>query len=131
MKKHKITFWIVTTLLFLFEGVMPLATLLFAPDLVAAGVVHLDYPEYFAYTLIAFKILGAIALMIPRLPRPVKEWTYAGFGFNFICAAISHFAVDGPVGDSFFPFIILALLVVSYITYFKAYGTGKELAMAH
>lgn len=122
MKKNKIIFWIATIFLFLFEGMMPLSAVLFAPATYAtAGTVHLGYPAYFAYVLIAFKVLGSIALVIPRLPRQVKEWTYAGFAFNFICASISHFVIDGFAFVSFFPLIIFAIAVVSYVTCFKVY----------
>jgi uncharacterized membrane protein YphA (DoxX/SURF4 family) len=121
MKKNRIIFWTTTVFLFLFEGVMPLSTLIFAPSQITAGTVSLDYPAYFAYVIIAFKIVGSILLIIPGLPRPLKEWTYAGFAFNFICASVSHFVVDGFDFVSFFPLIILAIAAVSYVTYFKVY----------
>ncbi len=128
MKKNKILFWTSTVFLFLFEGIMPLSALIFAPSSATAGTVYLQYPTYFAYVIIAFKVLGSIALVIPRLPRQLKEWTYAGFGFNFICASVSHFVIDGFVFVSFFPLIIFAIAIVSYITYFKVYGEVNALA---
>ena len=121
MNKNKIVFWVTTVFLFLFEGLMPLSTLIFAPSQATAGTVYLDYPAYFAYIIIAFKVFGSILLVIPGLPRTIKEWTYAGFGFNFICASVSHFVVDGFAFVSFFPLIILAIAVISYVTYFKVY----------
>ncbi len=124
MKKNTIFFWITTGFLFLFEGVMPVSALLFAPESATAGTVYLGYPTYFAYVLIAFKALGVVALIIPSLPRRVKEWAYAGLAFNFICASVSHFVIDGVAFVSFFPFIILAFLVVSYIHSFKLYSHG-------
>lgn len=126
MKKTKIIFWVSTIFLFLFEGMMPLTALLFAPASATAGTMHLGYPEYFAYVLIAFKVAGSIVLVIPRLPRPLKEWTYAGFAFNFTCATISHVVIDGFQFVSFFPLIIFAIAVVSYINYFKLYSHGKD-----
>ncbi len=38
-----------------------------------------------------WKLLGAIALVVPRFPR-LKEWTYAGVVFNFTGAIASHLA---------------------------------------
>ena len=122
MKKNRIIFWTTTIFLFLFQGMMPLSTLLFAPSNVTAGAIYLQYPAYFAYVIITFKIVGSIVLIIPRLPRQLKEWTYAGFAFDFICASISLFVVDGFGFNSFFPLIILAIAVISYVTYFKVYG---------
>lgn len=125
MKRNKIIFWITTVFLFLFEGVMPLSALIFAPSAATAGTVYLQYPVYFAYLIIAFKVSGSILLIIPGLPRQLKEWTYAGFGFNFISAFISHVIVGGLTVGSFFPLVILGIAAVSYITYFKVYGAHK------
>lgn len=125
MKSIKITYWTSTGFLFLFEGMMPLTALLFSYASVTAGSVHLGYPVYFAYTLVAFKVIGSFLLIIPNLPRPVKEWTYAGFAFNFISASISHFIIDGLGFVSFFPLIILGILVLSYLNYFKVYKSEE------
>jgi uncharacterized membrane protein YphA (DoxX/SURF4 family) len=122
MKTSKVIFWITSGFLFLFEGVMPVTTWIFAPDVATSGAVALGFPAYFAYILIVFKALGAIALIIPKLPRQIKEWAYAGLAFNFICASISHFVVDGSQFVSFFPLIILAILIVSYFHYFRIYN---------
>ena len=125
MKKNKIIFWATTIFLFLFEGMMPLSALVFSPPHATAGTVYLQYPTYFAYVIIVFKVLGSVVLIIPGLPRQWKEWTYAGFGFNFICATISHFVIDGFAFVSFFPLIIFAIAVISYINYFKVYGKDR------
>ncbi|PBJ09278.1 DoxX family protein [Flavobacterium sp. ACN6] len=117
MKTTKIIFWTSTILIFLFEGVMPALTS--QTELAKEGIKHLGYPEYFGNALVVFKILGVLALIIPKVPARVKEWAYAGFAFDFIFASISHFAVDGINFQSFFPLIVLAILVVSYVTYHK------------
>jgi len=117
MKKAKIIFWITTTIIFLFEGVMPALTS--QTELAKEGIRHLGYPEYFGSALVIFKILGVLVLVIPSIPKNVKEWAYAGFGFDFIFASISHFAVDGVNFQSFFPLIFLVILAISYIYYHK------------
>lgn len=117
MKKAKIIFWITTIIIFLFEGVMPA---LFSQSQEAKeGIRHLGYPEYFGNALVVFKILGVLVLVIPSIPKNVKEWAYAGFGFDFIFASISHFAIDGAGFQSFFPLIFLVILAISYIYYHK------------
>ncbi|MDR6763313.1 hypothetical protein J2Y38_003532 [Flavobacterium sp. 2755] len=117
MKKAKIIFWIATTIIFLFEGVMPAFTS--QTEMAKEGIKHLGYPEYFGNALVIFKILGVLVLVIPSIPKNVKEWAYAGFGFDFIFASISHFAVDGINLQSFFPLIFLVILAISYIYYHK------------
>ncbi|MBZ4044534.1 DoxX family protein [Flavobacterium hibisci] len=117
MKKEKIIFWTTTILIFLFEGVMPALTS--QTELAKEGIRHLGYPEYFGNALVVFKILGVLALVIPQVPNRIKEWAYAGFAFDFIFASISHFAVDGLDFQGFFPLIILAILMTSYIYHHK------------
>jgi hypothetical protein len=57
----------------------------------------LGYPPYFLTIIGAWKILGALVLLLPGAPR-LKEWAYAGIVFNMSGAAASHvFAADyGP-----------------------------------
>ncbi|HQT23598.1 MAG: hypothetical protein B7X86_06345 [Sphingobacteriales bacterium 17-39-43] len=115
MKKNKTIFWIATVILILWEGAMPLGTVLFAPEYVNAGTKPLGYPDYFAYTLIFCKVLGVIAISYSRTPEKLKEWAYAGLAFNLIFAFISHACVDQNIGFMLMPVVFLGILAVSYI----------------
>lgn len=126
MKKNKIIFWITTGIIFLFEGLMPLSTILFAPQYVNAGTKPLGYPDYFAYTLIIFKVLGATALMIPKLHPKIREWAYAGLTFNLIFAVISHVVVDGNIGFILTPIVVGIILAISYIYNSKIRTNGQN-----
>ena len=117
MKKEKIIFWSATVLIFLFEGVMPAFTS--QTEVAKEGIRHLGYPEYFGHALVVFKVLGALALIIPQIKGRLKEWVYAGFTFDFIFASISHTAIDGFGFQSIFPLIVLGILAVSYVYYHK------------
>jgi len=117
MKKIKIIYWITTTIIFLFEGVMPALTS--NSQLAIDGIRHLGYPDYFRVMLTAFKIAGTLVLILPMISSRYKEWAYAGLGITFISAFISHTVVDGFSFQSFFPLIIFAILGVSYISYHK------------
>ncbi len=77
------------------------------------GLQHLGYPMYFAAILGAWKLLGAIAITVPGLPR-VKEWAYAGFFFDLTAAAASHLAVGDRAGDVMAPLVYLALVMTSW-----------------
>jgi hypothetical protein len=123
MKKEKIIFWTATIIIALLEGVMPALTS--QTELAKEGIRHLGYPGYFGNALVVFKILGVLALIIPQVPKRIKEWAYAGFAFDFIFATISHGAVDGITGETFFPLIVFAILAVSYIYYHKL-NTNKN-----
>ena len=117
MKSAKIIFWVSTILIFLFEGVLPALTS--QTEMAKEGVRHLGYPQYFGNLLVVFKILGVLALIIPKIPARVKEWAYAGFAFDFIFAFASHWAIDGLTGLTFFPLLVFAVLILSYINYHK------------
>ena len=81
------------------------------PD-VMATLAHLGYPPYFATILGVWKLLGAIAIVIPGFPR-VKEWAYAGFFFDLTGAAATRLFVGDGAGDVIAPLVFLALVMAS------------------
>ncbi|HMR15982.1 MAG TPA: DoxX family protein [Mariniflexile sp.] len=119
MKKNKIIFWTATTIIALMEAVMPITTWIFAPEFMTVGTKALGYPDYFAYSLVIAKILGVIAIALPKIPQKLKEWAYAGLTFNLIFAFISHSCVDKNIGYMIMPLVFLGILLVSYIYYQK------------
>lgn len=71
----------------------------------------LGYPVYLLTIIGGWKILGGIALLVPRFAR-LKEWAYAGMFFNMTGAFLSH----AIVGDGAYHLIAtgsIALLVVA------------------
>ena len=125
MKKKNIIYWATTTLIFLFEGVLPALTS--QTEMAKEGISHLGYPAYFGVMLTVFKVLGALTLIIPQIPKRIKEWAYAGFAFDFIAASVSHWAVDGFGGQAIFPLVVLAILALSYIYYYKKIETSLQM----
>lgn len=117
MKKHKIIFWVATTFIFLFEGVMPALTS--HTELAREGIRQLGYPAYFGTMLTVFKVAGAVVIMFPKFPARLKEWAYAGMTFEFIAASVSNAAVYGLGFEAAMPLIILAILAISYIYHHK------------
>ena len=72
------------------------------------GLAALGYPAYFVMLIGLWKVLGAIAVLVPRCPR-LKEWAYAGMFFNMTGAAVSTVAVNG----SHEPWHIVAQLAIA------------------
>jgi DoxX-like family len=66
-------------------GVWDIARIPFVQDL----AVHLGYPSYFLVLLGSWKVLGAVALLVPRRAL-LKEWAYAGAFFTYTGAIVSH-----------------------------------------
>src|SRR5882724_6846857 len=121
-KRNKIIYWIAT--LWLASGMLSTGALqLFkvkAEGAVAPpgvyGITHLGYPVYFLTILGVWKILGVIAVLIPKFPL-LKEWAYAGFFFAMSGAVFSHIAIGDPMKEIFPSLLLLILTVVSW--YFR------------
>ncbi len=89
-KRNKIIYWIATALLafgMLGSGIQQVLRTKAMVDLITP----LGYPAYFLVILGAWKILGVIAILMPRF-KLVKEWAYAGFFFTMTGALASHLA---------------------------------------
>ena len=118
MKTKEIAYWMTTTLIALETlagGVTDLVhgrTMLVSGPLVVDVVTHLGYPVYLLAILGAWKVLGGITLLLPRLPR-LKEWAYAGIFFELTGAAASH-AARGNWSELTAPLILAALTVASW-----------------
>jgi hypothetical protein len=116
-RSDKIIYWIFTSIIVLFDSVMPAFT--FNTQLAKNGISHLGYPDYFRIELSIFKILGGIVLIFPFIPKRIKEWAYFGFALDFLSAFIGHTVVDGINGESLFPLAMLIFLIISYVYYHK------------
>lgn len=111
-KRDKIIYWIATLWLALgmvSTGVVQLIKLKEEADMMA----HLGYPLYFMTILGIWKILGVVAVLIPKSPL-LKEWAYAGFFFAMSGAVFSHFACGDGAKEFFGPTLLLVLTVVSW-----------------
>jgi hypothetical protein len=82
MKKNNIIYWVTTGIIFLFEGVMP--AVFSQSEEGKAGVSHLGYPAYFGLMLTVFKVLGALALIIPQVPKRISHLGYPEYFGNVL-----------------------------------------------
>ena len=80
---------------------------------VIEAMTKLEYPSYLAVILGVWKVLGGVAVLIPRFPR-LKEWAYAGMLFDLTGAAASHAACGDPVGEIVTPLVILGIGMASW-----------------
>ena len=119
MKAIKITYYATT-------GLMSLAMLfstyayLTKPEL-TEGFQHLGFPDYFRVDLAVAKCIAAVALWFPV--RLLRETAYIGLAISFVSACIAHTAVNDPVGYIVYPLVVLALLVLSYVSRTKMAGS--------
>ena len=114
-RRTKIIYWI--------------ATLWLALGMTSAGIVQLlqideevemmnilGYPLYFLTIIGVWKLLGVLAILLPKFPL-IKEWAYAGFFFTATGAILSHFAVNDELSSYFGPVLLLILTILSW--YFR------------
>ena len=114
-KSHKIIYWVATGFLALgmtAGGIQQLLQIGGYVDIVT----QLGYPAYMLSILGAWKILGVIAILVPKYPL-VKEWAYAGFVFAMSGAATSHIIMGQPFTEVLPSLILLTVTVVSW--YFR------------
>jgi uncharacterized membrane protein YphA (DoxX/SURF4 family) len=109
--KH-IAYWLTTALLALDFGAGGVFQMLRGPQVMQA-MTHLGYPAYFVTLLGVWKVLGAVALVVPGFPR-LKEWAYAGVFFDLTSAAVSLAAVGDGVGAALLPLLFAGLALASY-----------------
>jgi uncharacterized membrane protein YphA (DoxX/SURF4 family) len=75
---------------------------------------RLGYPGYFLVILGVWKLLGAVAIVIPRFPR-LKEWAYAGSVFDLTGAIASHLALGFiEAGALAYPIVMTGVTAVSW-----------------
>lgn len=114
-KRNKIIYWVATLWLSLgmtSTGIVQLIRM----DEEVAMITRLGYPAYILTLLGMAKVLGVVAVLLPRLPL-VKEWAYAGFFFNMVGAIYSHVVTGSESTELFGPTLLLVLTAVSW--YFR------------
>lgn len=111
-KRNKIIYWIATIWLALgmtSTGIVQLIKM----DEEVMNFTNLGYPIYLMTIIGAWKILGVIAILVPKFPL-VKEWAYAGFFFAMSGASISHIICGENIISIFGPTLLLILTIVSW-----------------
>lgn len=89
-------------------------------------IAHLGYPVYLLTLIGIWKILGVVALLIPRKPL-LKEWAYAGFFFIMSGAVFSHIALRDSMSEIIPSLLLLVLTAASW--YFRP--ADKKLILAN
>jgi uncharacterized membrane protein len=114
-KRNKIIYWVATAFLSLgmtAGGVQQMLQIGGYNEIVSA----LGYPLYMLSIIGTWKLLGVIAILVPKFPL-VKEWAYAGFFFVMSGAFISHLAAGQSFAEALPSLILLVTIVLSW--YFR------------
>ncbi len=105
-----VLYWLTTVLLAFELGLGGVWDVLRLPQ-VRLLMDRLGYPSYFLLILGVWKLLGTVALIVPRYPR-LKEWAYAGAVFDLTGALASHLA-SGLIETGTFVYLVVMLGVTA------------------
>jgi len=114
-KRNKIIYWTATIFLSLgmtAGGVQQMLQIGGYNEIVSS----LGYPLYLLSILGVWKLLGVVAILIPKFPL-LKEWAYAGFFFAMSGAFISHLVVGQAFSEAVPSLTLLIVTVLSW--YFR------------
>lgn len=114
-KRDKIIYWVATLWLALGMVSTGVVQLMRLPEEVER-ITHLGYPVYFLTLIGVWKMLGVVAVLVPRFAL-VKEWAYAGFFFAMTGAIVSHVVMNDAAKELFGPSLLVVLTAVSW--YFR------------
>jgi len=112
MKLKSISYWVITAIVAFCIGSGGAAELARLPGTVE-GLVRLGYPAYFVTIIGFWKVLGAIAILVPGFPR-LKEWAYAGIFFNMTGAAATGVFVSAEAWHVIVDLVLTAFTVASW-----------------
>ncbi|CAL1518541.1 DoxX family protein [Chitinophaga sp. MM2321] len=113
MEKRKlIWYWIITAILSfcLLSGGFAQAVQV---KEVVQGFKPLGYPDYFISIIGVWKVLGIVAILIPKF-QLLKEWAYAGLFFVMSGAVISHIAAGDVSIQIIAPILLTIFIVLSW-----------------
>jgi uncharacterized membrane protein YphA (DoxX/SURF4 family) len=124
MTGKKLMYWVCTLVgcaVLIVTGVLDLM----GNDWVTKVITKLKYPGYVMQISGICKIVAAVVLLLPHLPK-LKEWAYAGCIFLMIAAISSHVMAEDEVIKILLPVVTLLVLTASYLSLAERLGTELE-----
>lgn len=114
-KRKRIIYWVFTLWMSLGMVSTAIVQLMKNKDELT-NFTNLGYPAYLMTIIGCWKLLGVIAILIPKRLL-LKEWAYAGFFFVMSGAIISHLIVGDTAGRTFPAVLLFVLVIISW--YFR------------
>lgn len=124
-KRKRIIYWIFTLWMSLGMVSTAIVQLMKNKDELT-NFTNLGYPAYLMYIIGIWKILGVIAILIPK-HLLLKEWAYAGFFFVMSGAVISHLIVGDAAGRTLPAVLLFVLVLISW--YFRP--ANRKISIQH
>jgi DoxX-like protein len=110
---RKIAYWSTTVIVTV--SLLAALSYLTGSEQVVSGFAKAGYPQHLRIVLGIVKPVAAIVLLLRGLPL-LKEWAYAGVTFAWVMAFISAYTGGDGAQTWALPPVLLALLLVSYVS---------------
>jgi len=123
MKKTNILYWVFTGLFaaaMLFSSV---GNVMVDENSVQFINGMLQFPKYMIPFLGVAKVLGVIGILLPGLPRWIKEWAYAGLFLDLVGATYAVISIIGFQVQQIGMLMFFIPGIVSYVYFHKKYGS--------
>ncbi len=123
-KSTKIIFWIFTILV----GFTTIPAIFFMNSPQSTeGMKHLGVPIWLANEISIGKFIGGLILLLPFIPKRLKEWTYVAIGIDMISALVAKITIDGFNDPTTYgPLVAFVFLLISYLTYHKLQSSKEK-----
>ncbi|HEY0742173.1 MAG TPA: DoxX family protein [Chryseosolibacter sp.] len=124
MKKTNVLYWVFTGLFAAAMLFSSIGNVMMDDASVQLINGYLAFPKYMIPFLGVAKILGVIGILIPTLPRWIKEWSYAGLFFDLAGATYAVISVAGFHVNQIGMLMFFIPGILSYIYFHKKFGSA-------
>jgi hypothetical protein len=121
MKKTNVLYWIFTGLFaaaMLFSSIGNVMVNEASVQLIT-DILH--FPKYMIPFFGVAKVIGVIGILVPGLPRWIKEWSYAGLFFDLTGAMYAFISVTGFQVQQLGMLMFFIPGILSYIYFHKKF----------
>jgi hypothetical protein len=125
MNKLNLTYWVTTALFAAFMIFSAISNIHMEVEAVNM-ITGMGFPAYFIPYIGWAKVLGSVAILLPFLPRNVKEWAYAGLFFDLASAFYAIVVTEGFSVPLLFFVVIIGFLFLSYYFWYRKMGWISE-----
>jgi len=124
MKKINILYWIFTGLFAAAMLFSSIGNVMMDESSVSLISGTLNFPTYMIPFFGVAKIMGVIGILLPGLPRWIKEWSYAGLFFDLSGATYAIIATAGFHVQQLGMLMFFIPGILSYIYFHKKFGSA-------
>jgi hypothetical protein len=124
MKKINVLYWVFTGLFAAAMLFSSIGNVMVDDNSVQLITDMLHFPKYMIPFLGVAKIIGVIGILVPVLPRWIKEWSYAGLFFDLAGATYAIISVAGFHVQQLGMLMFFIPGIFSYIYFHKKFGSA-------